>query len=131
MFESTTATVIKFTSEANSLPSAFLNAYWYEKWVINIANSFWLLWRSSFLTYYRLISLHNQTPFNLVWKFWKSQIISNKNSYSNYKEKLHSAAKYGKMYFWKDLFHASSSQTKLKSFKNTSKVEKRILPYLW
>ena len=76
------------------------------------------------LSLYTTLLLHCTNAIQLIFQDLKKPNYFKQNSYSNYKQELHGAAKYGKNYFRKDLFHAASSHTNIKSFKNISKVEK-------
>ena len=82
------------------------------------------------LSLYTTDLFHFTNTTQLIFQVPKKPNYFKHNSLINYKQELHGTAKYGKIYFRKDLFHAASSHTNIKSFKNNSNIEKLILPYL-
>ena len=73
--------------------------------------------------YYHFISTYNQIPINLSSKLWKRKANFKENSQSNYKQKIHGAFSYKKIYFTNDLLKGASSQTTLKSIKDILKEQ--------
>ena len=82
------------------------------------------------LSLYATDLFHFTNTTQLIFQVLKKPNYFKQNPHLNYKHELDGAAKYGKIYFREDLFHAASSQTNIKSFKNISNMEKLILPYL-
>ena len=68
------------------------------------------------LSLYTTDLFHFTNTTQLIFQVPKKPNYFKQNSHLNYKQKLHGAAKYGKIYFRKDLFHAASSHTNIKSF---------------
>ena len=80
------------------------------------------------LSLYTTDLFHFTNSIQFIFQVLKKPNYFKQNSHLRYKQKLHGATKYGKVYFRKYLFHAPSSHTKTKSFKNNSNMEKLILP---
>ena len=72
--------------------------------------------------YYDFLSMYNEIPMFLSSKLWKRKANFKQNSQSNYKQKIHGAFSYKKIYFANDLLKGASSQTTLKSIKDILKI---------